>query len=203
MPGSKLHSTVQWKGTAQSPSSCSFMSVAVVFLHWGWRLLTALPQCFHWSQLRYYVNKAQSSSSSVLQCWFSCSDRCSAVLFQRESFLEVTGVKLISELIRGRNRVRRNTFVQQLPKLSFLVTGKCGWRKIATHKHNIQAGWLLQKREWWFCFYSRVPAALLQPKDSFLSSLGFSDCPLPCTLYNICSRVCSFALSSHGIGHNG
>lgn len=62
---------------------------------------------------------------------------------------------------------------------------------------------MLQKREWWFCFYSRVPAALLQPKDSFPSSLGFSDCPLPCTLYNICSRVCSFALSSHGIGHNG
>lgn len=35
MPGSKLHSTVQWKGTAQFPSSCSFTSVAVVFLHVG------------------------------------------------------------------------------------------------------------------------------------------------------------------------
>lgn len=33
MRGSKLHSTVQWKGTAQFPSS--FMSVAVVFLHVG------------------------------------------------------------------------------------------------------------------------------------------------------------------------
>lgn len=33
MPGSKLHSTVQWKGTAQFPSSHSFTNVAVVFLH--------------------------------------------------------------------------------------------------------------------------------------------------------------------------
>lgn len=39
-----------------------------------------------------------------------------------------------------------------------------------------------------------MPAALLQPKDSFPSFLGFSDCPLPCTLYNICSKVCSFGL---------
>lgn len=54
-----------------------------------------------------------------------------------------------------------------------------------------------------FFFYSRVPAALFQPKDYFPSSLGFRDCPLPSTLYIICSRVCSFGLSSHGVGHNG
>lgn len=35
MPESKLHSTVQWKGTAQFHSSCGFMSVAVAFLHVG------------------------------------------------------------------------------------------------------------------------------------------------------------------------
>lgn len=54
-----------------------------------------------------------------------------------------------------------------------------------------------------FFFYSRVPAALFQPKNYFPSSLGFSDCPLLCTLYIICSRICSFGLPSHGIGHKG
>lgn len=46
MPRSKLHSTVQWKGTAQFPSSCSFTSVAVVFLHVGAEAAHCSPAMF-------------------------------------------------------------------------------------------------------------------------------------------------------------
>lgn len=93
-----------------SPLAVASQVWQLYFYAWGWRLFTALLQRFHWCHLRYYVNKAQSSSSSVVQDCFSCSGRYSTVLVQHES-LEGTGVKPIPELFCSRNRVRRNTDV--------------------------------------------------------------------------------------------
>lgn len=57
MPGSKLHSTVQWKGTAQFPFSCSFMSVAVVFLRVGMEAAHYAPAALSLMSVRVFCEQ--------------------------------------------------------------------------------------------------------------------------------------------------
>lgn len=87
--------------------------------------------------------------------------------------------------------------MQQLPILSFLVTGKWGWRK----NSSIQ----IQYKKPDDCCrkgsdgFASTPEC--QQLCSTLKSLVTVPCLVPCT--KICSRVCSFGLSSHGVEHNG
>lgn len=74
---------------------------------------------------------------------------------------------------------KKHRCVQKIPKLSFLVIGKCGPGKLAICEYNTQAWWSLQKRDWWFC--QQLCSSLIIPFLPFQGS-ATAPCLVPCVV---------------------
>lgn len=98
MPGSKLHSAVQWKGTAQFHSSCSFMSVAVVFLHVG----VEAAHCTSLMPVKVLHEQGTINLFSGSTLFFPIATGTQPYSFSVEASWRAQGLKPIPKLLHGR-----------------------------------------------------------------------------------------------------